>query len=79
MKSGAVVREILWEIEKSVAKTKSDEVSAVSINILNFFPLFKSGAVVREILWEIEKSVAKTKSDEVSAVSINILNFFPLF
>ena len=40
MKSGAVVREILWEIEKSVAKTKSDEVSAVSINILNLFPLF---------------------------------------
>ena len=32
MKSGAVVREILWEIEKSVAKTKSDEVSAVSTN-----------------------------------------------
>ena len=28
-----MVREILWEIEKSVAKTKSDEVSAVSINI----------------------------------------------
>ena len=39
MKSGGVVREILWEIEKSVAKTKSDEVSAVSINILNLFPL----------------------------------------
>ena len=32
MKSGAVVREILWEIEKSVAKTKSDEVPAVSTN-----------------------------------------------
>ena len=37
LKSAVVVRELLWEIEKSIAKTPSEEVSSVSKTVCTIY------------------------------------------